>query len=199
MAASLCCPSILQPQDIKKQFAQAIFHISKSNQNQASHSSFTAHIKKFKATCKMCSNWAIKAEKKKRRLNIITGSVNFGIFDSNVCFIDFQHTLPTRYIKRKKNVTVKECYNSSVNSVATYLSLTQYSQPTFQRRINVVSTLWINVEITLIRRWKWNKIRRRIFNVAQLWYNVSARREATSKQRWYNVDTTLFQPSVDVS
>ena len=31
------------------------------------------------------------------------------------------------------------------------------SQPTFQRRINVVSTLWINVEITLIRHWKWNK------------------------------------------
>ena len=26
------------------------------------------------------------------------------------------------------------------------------SQPTFQRRINVVLTLWINVEITLIRR-----------------------------------------------
>ena len=185
MAASLCCPSILQPQDIKKQFAQAIFHISKSNQNQASHSSFTAHIKKFKATCKMCSNWAIKAEKKKRRLNIITGSVNFGIFDSNVCFIDFQHTLPTRYIKRKKNVTVKECYNSSVNSVATYLSLTQYSQPTFQRRINVVSTLWINVEIMLIRRWKWNKIRHWIFNVAQRWYNISARDvETMSKQRY---------------
>ena len=58
------------------------------------------------------------------------------------------------------------------------------SQPTFQCRINVVSTLWINVEITLIRHWKWNKIRRRIFNVAQPWYNVSAR-------RWNNVETTL--------
>ena len=58
------------------------------------------------------------------------------------------------------------------------------AQPTFQRRINVVSTLWINVEIMLIRRWKWNKIRRRIFNVAQRWYNVSAR-------RWNNVETTL--------
>ena len=30
------------------------------------------------------------------------------------------------------------------------------TQPTFQRWINVVSTLWINVEITLIRHWKWN-------------------------------------------
>ena len=27
-----------------------------------------------------------------------------------------------------------------------------FTQPTFQRRINVVSTLWINIEITLIRR-----------------------------------------------
>ena len=36
------------------------------------------------------------------------------------------------------------------------------THPTFQRRINVVSTLWSNVEITLIRRWKWNKIWRRI-------------------------------------
>ena len=48
------------------------------------------------------------------------------------------------------------------------------AQATFQRRINVVSTLWINVEITLIRQWKWNKI----------WCNVIAR-------RWNNVETTL--------
>ena len=27
-----------------------------------------------------------------------------------------------------------------------------YTQTTFQRRINVVSTLWMNVEITLIQR-----------------------------------------------
>ena len=27
-----------------------------------------------------------------------------------------------------------------------------YTQATFQRRINVVSTLWMNVEITLIQR-----------------------------------------------
>ena len=64
--------------------------------------------------------------------------------------------------------------------------LIHFSQPTFQRRINVVSTLVHNVETTLIRRWKWNKIQRWIFNVAQRWYNVSAR-------RWYNVETTLIQ------
>ena len=60
------------------------------------------------------------------------------------------------------------------------------TQPTFQRRINVVSTLWINVEITLIWRWKWNKIRRQIFNVAQFWCNVST-------WPWNNVGTTLIQ------
>ena len=36
------------------------------------------------------------------------------------------------------------------------------------------------------QRWKWNKIRRRIFNVAQRWYNVGVR-------RWNNVETTLIQ------
>ena len=58
------------------------------------------------------------------------------------------------------------------------------TQPTFQSRINVAWTLSITVEITLIWRWKWRKIRRRIFNVAQRWYNVSAR-------RWNNVEITL--------
>ena len=59
------------------------------------------------------------------------------------------------------------------------------SQPTFQRRINVFSTLWTNVEITLIRRWKWNKNRRRIFNFAQRWY--------VGVRRWNNVETKLIQ------
>ena len=58
------------------------------------------------------------------------------------------------------------------------------TQPTFQNRINVVWTLSITVEITLFRRCKWNKIRRRIFNVAQRCYNVSA-------WRWNNVEITL--------
>ena len=42
-----------------------------------------------------------------------------------------------------------------VSLVKEYIRSTSViTQPTFQRRINVVSTLWINVEITLIRRWK---------------------------------------------
>ena len=53
--------------------------------------------------------------------------------------------------------------------------------------------LWINVEITLIRRWKWNKIRRRTFNVAQRWYNVSAQRWNNATQCRNNVGTTLIQ------
>ena len=65
-----------------------------------------------------------------------------------------------------------------------YWNLGEATQPTFQSRLNIVSTLWINVEITLIWRWKCNKIRHRIFNVAQRLYNVSAR-------RWNNVETTL--------
>ena len=60
----------------------------------------------------------------------------------------------------------------------------EHTQPTFHRRINVISTLWTNVETTLIRRWKWKKIRLQIFNVAQRWCNVSPR-------RWNNVETTL--------
>ena len=85
-------------------------------------------------------------------------------------------------------------------------STVKYSaQPTFQRRINVVSTLWINFEITLIRRWKWSKIQRRIFNVAQLWYNVSVRRRSNVEttlnnvgimliQRCFNLASTLVKP-----
>ena len=37
----------------------------------------------------------------------------------------------------------------------------------------------------LIRRWKWNKIRGRSFNVKQRWYNIGVR-------RWNNVEATLF-------
>ena len=62
----------------------------------------------------------------------------------------------------------------------------------FQRWINVVWTLWINIGITFIRRWKWNKIRRRIFNVAHCWYNVGVR-------HWNNVETTLIQLYLDVA
>ena len=67
----------------------------------------------------------------------------------------------------------------------------KFPQPIFQRRINVVSTLWVNVEITLIRRWKWKKIQCRIFNVPQRWYNVSARSWNNAETTLYNVETTL--------
>ena len=66
------------------------------------------------------------------------------------------------------------------------------TQPTFQRRVNIVSMLWLKVELTLIRRWKWNKIKRRIFNIIQLWYNVGV-------WLWNNVETTLIQSVFDLN
>ena len=67
------------------------------------------------------------------------------------------------------------------------------------QHFNVGSTFWINVEITLIRRWKWNKIRRRIFDVVQRWYNVSARHWNNVTQGWYKVVSTLFERRLDGS
>ena len=64
--------------------------------------------------------------------------------------------------------------------------------PTFQRRITVVSVLWITVQITLIQRCKWNKVRNRIINVAQHRYNVSA-------QRQNNVTSTLHKDNATIS
>ena len=76
----------------------------------------------------------------------------------------------------------------------------------FKVRSNVVSTLWINVEIML--KMKQNPtsdfqrcttlIQRQCPTLKQRRNNVTQRRNNVA-QRWYNVDTTLFQPSVDVS
>ena len=89
--------------------------------------------------------------------------------------------------------------------------------PTFQRRITVVSVLWITIQITLIQRCKWNKVRNRIINVAQHRYNVSAQRQnnvtstlhkvnatisqhcTMSFQRCFNVDMTLSQHCFNVA
>ena len=72
----------------------------------------------------------------------------------------------------------------SKSQVLFYEQKPNLTQQTFQHRIYVVSTLWINVEITLTQRRKWNKIRLRIFNVAPRWYNVRAE---------LDVETTLLQ------
>ena len=60
-----------------------------------------------------------------------------------------------------------------------------------RQHFHVGSTWWINVEIRLFRRWKWNKIRRQIFNVGQRWYNVGVR-------HWHSVETTWIQLYLDV-
>ena len=61
------------------------------------------------------------------------------------------------------------------------------------------STLWINVEITLIRRWEWKKIQHRIFNVAQRWYNLSGWHWNNVETTLHNVGTTLIQRCLNLS
>ena len=66
--------------------------------------------------------------------------------------------------------------------------------PTSQRRINLVSTLWITIQITVIRCWKWNnKIQSRIFNVSQHRYNVGVQHWNNVKSALHNVNGTVFQ------
>ena len=87
------------------------------------------------------------------------------------------------FIKYMLETTIKQ---TNQKQVMRYLQIKSMGNnpADISKSVKVVSTLWMNVEIMLIRRWKWNKIRRRIFNVAQRWYNVSVR-------RWNNVETTL--------
>ena len=88
-----------------------------------------------------------------------------------------------------------------VNSLNFQLTneLLKPSQPTFQRQINVVSTLWINVEITLMRRWKWNKNLLRIFNFVQRWLNVSAWPWNNVETTLHNIDTTFYKRCFNVA
>ena len=65
--------------------------------------------------------------------------------------------------------------------------------PTFQCQINVASILQITVQITLILRWKWNKIWNRIFNVPQHWCNVGVQHWKNVKSTLHNVNATVFQ------
>ena len=124
-----------------------------------------------------------------------------------------------RTVKCRRNVSFKEIDTEPSTGKNDGFWLL-WAQPTFRRRINVVSTLWINVEIPLIPRWKWNKIRRRFLNVAQRWYNVGVRRWnnvvqrqinvvstshnvvstliITLYQRFFNVASTLFKPTIQV-
>ena len=67
------------------------------------------------------------------------------------------------------------------------------TQPTFQGRINGVSSLWIAVELTLKCCWKWNKIRSQIFNATQHWFKVSVQHWNNVKSTLQNVDATILQ------
>ena len=64
-----------------------------------------------------------------------------------------------------------------------------------QRCFNVVDQRWNNVDLTS----KMKEIRRWIFNVGQLWYNVSVRRWNNIETMVRNFDTTLYQPCYNVA
>ena len=66
------------------------------------------------------------------------------------------------------------------------------------------------LRLSHLRESRWNKIRHRIFNVVQRWYNVGVRRwnnvESTLhnvvsilSQRWYGIISMLFQCGLNVS
>ena len=101
-----------------------------------------------------------------------------------------------RYVKKHDVRVLHILENRSLNFTTIFCEFTHTSERHYPANIsswiNIASTMWINVERTLIRRWKWKKIRRRIFNVAQRWYNFGVR-------RWSNVETTLIQLYVDVA
>ena len=71
-----------------------------------------------------------------------------------------------------------------------------------QRCFNIVDKRWNNVDLTLKRKQNPTSDFQRCTTLIQRqcprWNNVTQRRNNVA-QRWYNVDTTLFQPSVDVS
>ena len=81
--------------------------------------------------------------------------------------------------KPKKNLT-----NSRL--LVRYLTLNQKKEKTEKET-------WVNVEITLIRRWKCSKIQRWVFNVAQLWHNFSTRCWNNFKTTLHNIGTTLIR------
>ena len=65
--------------------------------------------------------------------------------------------------------------------------------PTFQRRFSVVSTLLITIQIMLTLRWKWNKIRNWIFNVAKYWYSAGIQCWSNRKSTLHDMNATVFQ------
>ena len=71
------------------------------------------------------------------------------------------------FLKGKQNIPQKRIHAYYIQDC--HISIPANILILDQRCFNVIS---INVEITLIQRWKWNKIRRRTFNVAQRWYKV---------------------------
>ena len=108
-----------------------------------------------------------------------------------------------RYVKKHDVSVLHILENRSLNFTTIFCEFTHTSERNYPANIsswiNIASVMWINVERTLIRRWKWKKIRRRIFNVnttsvpdveTTLHINVAY-------QRCFNVDSTLVRTISD--
>ena len=79
------------------------------------------------------------------------------------------------------------------------LSYSQRSFDVYQRyetlRWNSIALLLISIQITLIWRWKWNKIQSWAFNVTQHWYDVVIQHWDNAKSMLCNVIGPVFQCS----
>ena len=90
---------------------------------------------------------------------------------------------------KKNNQTSK---SKRIQTRSLYIELlTEQFQSTIHIFNSYIHTFLVLV-LTLIRRWKWKKIWRRIFNVPQRWYNVSARSWNNAKTTLHNVKTTFY-------
>ena len=68
-----------------------------------------------------------------------------------------------------------------------------------QRCFNIVDKSWNNVDPTLKMKQNPKSDFQRCTTLIQRQCPTLKQRRNNVAQRWYNVDTTLFQPSVDVS
>ena len=101
-------------------------------------------------------------------------------------------------LKTSEKNTVRVFWDVSVNG-----NLIEISQRHLMAAGNVVSKLWINVQIFLIRRWKWKENPlsdfRRCIKLMQRQCLTLKQRRNNVAQRRYNFVSTFFQRSLDVS
>ena len=106
-------------------------------------------------------------------------------------FVKYGYLIDVSRFSRKTKTNIKtilpDLSSYAYLSICTLANISTSDQCCF----NVVDQRWNNV-----RRWTWNKITRRIFNVAQRSYNVSARRWNNLETTLHNVETTLHKVGI---